>query len=104
MNSTNTTRPSNPKTNGSQFRREAVGLTSRQKMNLSSLKRRGVIKELGGEDEEVPEDEHPTDPHPEGEDGGEEEAPPFPHLEENISFLPLKFHTFFLLGGICCLS
>ena len=104
FNSTNTTQPSNPKTNGSHFRGEAAGLTSRQKMNLSSLKRRGVIKELGGEDEEVPEDEHPTDPHPEGEDGGEEEAPPFPHLEENISLLAPKFHMFFLLGGICCLS
>ena len=90
--------PSNPKT----YSGEAAGLTSRQKMNLSSLKRRGVIKELGGEDEEVPEDEHPTDPHPEGEDGGEEEAPPFPHLEENI-FAP-KFHMFFLLGGTYCLS
>ena len=84
------------------FRGEAAGLTSRQKMNLSSLKRRGVIKELGGEDEHVPEDEHPADPHPEGEDGGEEEAPPFPHLEENI-FAP-KFHMLFLLGGTYCLS
>ena len=29
----------------------------------------------------IPEDEHPADPHPEGEDGGEEEAPPFPLVQ-----------------------
>ena len=100
FNSTNTTQPSNPKTNSSHFRGEAAGLTSRQKMNLSSLKRRGVINELGGEDEQVPEDEHPTDPHPEGEDGGEEEAPPFPHLEEN-NWPQVQQVSFNLFGGIC---